>query len=249
MSDIDNNDIYGLDLLTTKTKKEDSNNVYLTNNTNDYYSDSEQSSHKSMGNSEKIFSNASEDEMEEIINEAQLKEKRIILDKLRKYETKHGIKLHKPFSMNSPLQELQFELDLVNKEANMTTTVKYMKQALVTGIYCLEKLNKRFDPLDIYLDGWTASYEEGIDSVETVLEDLYDKYFDSIGCIPPEIQLIGGIVLSGVVYNSTHRVMQDENSSMISKMAKNIDDLDGPSGDFANKILSENTKRINVKFS
>ncbi len=135
---------------------------------------------------------------------AEMIEKRRILRRLKRYEIKKGITLDRAVSMHTSLEELRMELDLVKREANIDNSIEFSKAAIVMCCSGIEYLNKAYDPLDLYLDGWSASVEVSIDDYEDILEDLYDKYYNSVNAAP-EIKLILGLVMSAVLYNISHK--------------------------------------------
>jgi hypothetical protein len=179
-------------------------------------------------------SNAYRQANRDINNKAEFEEKRRILTKIKRYETRRGIKIDKSISMYSSLTELRVELELIQKEAKMESAIDYSKRAITMCAVGIEILNKRYDPLDIYLDGWSASVDESIDDYDEILEELYDKYYTSVSAAP-EVKLILGLVMSGIMYNVSHKMLNPKNSTFLSKLAK--DHMDGPSGGLAESIL------------
>lgn len=191
---------------------------------------------------------------EKIDKKAESEEKRRILTKLRRYEMRRGIKLDKSVSMYTSLDELRLELELVKKEVRMESTIDYGKRAITMCAVGIEILNKRYDPLDIYLDGWSASVDESIDDYDEILEELYDKYYTSVTAAP-EVKLILGLVMSAVMYNITNKMLNPTNSSFLSKLSRehgkqpvNEDvSFDGPSGGLAESILREDLNALRSK--
>ncbi len=119
-----------------------------------------------------------------------LKEKRKILFKLRRYEKK-GHKLSGRYSIHTPLDELQSEYYTLRKEVNLEQGLKVSKNILISACSMLEFVNNKFDPLDGVLDGWSEEINEDVDNgdYDEVLEDLYDKYCETID-VGPEIKLL-----------------------------------------------------------
>jgi hypothetical protein len=181
-------------------------------------------------------------------------EKRKILTKLRRYELRRGIKLNTAVSIHTPLEDLQLELELVNKELNLDKTIEQGKKLITLLAFGIEAFNKKYDPLDVYLDGWSASVNEDIDSYDEILEELYDKYYTSIDA-SPEIKLIMGLTMSAIMYNVSHKMLSPGNSTFLSKLAKdhNTRQMDstmgaggmsGPSGGIADEILQEDLNAL-----
>jgi len=205
-------------------------------------------------------------------HEAELLEKRRILTKLRRYEMRRGIKLSTAVSIHTSLEELRLELEIVNKELKMDQAVEQGKKFITMFAFGVELMNNKFDPLDIYLDGWSASVNNEIDTYDEILEELYDKYYDAIDA-SPEVKLIFGLVTSAIMYNISHKMLNPNNSTFLSKLAKNhnntqmdntmngsmtdqMNEMTGPSGGMADEILradlnalrSETKKQPLVRF-
>jgi hypothetical protein len=179
-------------------------------------------------------------------------EKRKILTKLRRYELRRGIKLNTAVSIHTPLEDLQLELELVNKELNLDKTIEQGKKLITLMAFGIEAFNNKYDPLDVYLDGWSASVNEDIDSYDEILEELYDKYYTSIDA-SPEIKLIMGLTMSAIMYNVSHKMLSPGNSTFLSKLAKDhntrqmdstMGDMSGPSGGIADEILQEDLNAL-----
>jgi hypothetical protein len=183
--------------------------------------------------------------------EAELLEKRKILTRLRRYEMRKGIKLDTPVSLHTPIDELRLELEIINKELRMSSAVENSKKMITMCVFGIEIMNNKFDPLDIYLDGWSASVNEDIDSYDEILEELYDKYYNTIDA-SPEIRLIGGLMMSAIMYNISHKMLTPGNSSFLSKVAKGHQEtqinstmnVSGPSGGMADEILQEDLNAL-----
>jgi hypothetical protein len=78
-----------------------------------------------------------------------------------------------------------------------------MLMACVTGI---EFLNKRYDPFDVKLEGWSESLMENMDDYDNVFERLHDKY-SSKAQMAPEIELLLSIVGSAFMFHLTNSMM------------------------------------------
>lgn len=181
--------------------------------------------------------------------DAELLEKRKILTKLRRYELRKGIKLNTPVSIHTPLEDLQMEQELIQKELKMDQAVDYGKKFITMFAWGIEIVNQKYDPLDVYLDGWSASVNEEIDSYDEILEELYDKYYSTIDA-SPEVRLIMGLVVSAITYNISHKMLDPKNSTFLSKIAQNHNSkqmdsvLTGPSGGIADEILQEDLNAL-----
>ena len=137
-----------------------------------------------------------------------LREKRKLLFKLKRYERK-GFKLSSKFSINTPLEEIQCEYETIRKEASLEQSLKVSKNILISVCSILEFMNNKFDPLDVVLDGWSEEINEDVENgdYDEVLEDLYDKYADTIE-MGPEIKLLMMIGGSAVKFHLTHTILK-----------------------------------------
>ena len=137
-----------------------------------------------------------------------LREKRKLLFKLKRYEKK-GYKLSAKFSIHTPLEEIQCEYETIRKESNLENSLKVSKNILISVCSVLEFLNNKFDPLDIVLDGWSEEINEDVETgdYDEVLEDLYDKYADTVE-MGPEIKLLMMIGGSAVKFHLCHTVLK-----------------------------------------
>ena len=137
-----------------------------------------------------------------------LREKRKLLFKLKRYEKK-GYKLSAKFSIHTPLEEIQCEYETIRKESNLENSLKVSKNILISVCSVLEFLNNKFDPLDVVLDGWSEEINEDVENgdYDEVLEDLYDKYADTVE-MGPELKLLMMIGGSAVKFHLTHTILK-----------------------------------------
>ena len=137
-----------------------------------------------------------------------LREKRKLLFKLKRYEKK-GFKLSNKFSINTPLEEIQCEYETIRKEASLEQSLKVSKNILISVCSILEFMNNKFDPLDVVLDGWSEEINEDVENgdYDEVLEDLYDKYADTVE-MGPELKLLMMIGGSAVKFHLTHTILK-----------------------------------------
>lgn len=76
--------------------------------------------------------------------------------------------------------------------------------ACVTG---LEFLNKRYDPLNLQLEGWSESIMENVDDYDGVFEELYVKYKSSMQ-VAPEVKLIMMLGGSATMFHLTNSMFK-----------------------------------------
>ena len=94
-----------------------------------------------------------------------MKEKFGYLKKLEGLERK-GVELTKKYSMESSLQEMMGEYEMIISEKERENSVKFQGNMLSAVINGVEFLNNRFDPFDIKLDGWGEQFGEATKACE-----------------------------------------------------------------------------------
>ena len=77
-----------------------------------------------------------------------LREKFKALRKLEELERK-GVKLSKRYSMESNLEEMQGEYEMIIDEKERSNSCKFQGRMLMAAVTGIEFLNNRFDPFDI----------------------------------------------------------------------------------------------------
>ena len=170
------------------------------------------------------------------------RKKQEILLKLVSLEKK-GIELSKKFSMSSKLSDLQFELDMHTKQAELDVSVKFQQKVLMAAVTGLEFANKRFDPLGAKLDGWSESVMDNLDDYESIFAKLHEKYKERAD-LPPELQLLVTLVGSAFMFHVTKSMFSSAlprgmDGTQTSEIMKNISKaMQGSSGDISGPSLN-----------
>ena len=81
-----------------------------------------------------------------------VREKFKFLRRLEDLERK-GATLTKKYTMDSPLQELQGEYEMILAEREKSNSVKFQAKMLMACVTGLEFLNNKFDPFDLKMEG------------------------------------------------------------------------------------------------
>ena len=92
-------------------------------------------------------------EKPKLTKEEELREKFKYLRKLEALEKK-GATLTQRYSMESNLDEMIGEYEMIIAEKEKSNSMKFQGKMLMAAITGLEFLNNKFDPFDIKLDGW-----------------------------------------------------------------------------------------------
>lgn len=164
---------------------------------------------------------------------------------------KKGVRLPRRFTMASSLEEMRAEYDRIVREKHVDASVKFQRKMLVAAVTGIEYLNKRFDPFEVKLEGWSESVHEGIDEYDEVFEELHEKYKGK-GKMAPELRLLMMLGGSAFMFHLTNTMfksslpgldqvlkqnpdlMKHMASATASTMAQSGNDPTGMSGLFAN---------------
>jgi len=108
---------------------------------------------------------------------------------LRKFErlNKLGVPIRKRFTMDSPLDEMEMELEFVRKEKAMDSTIKQFSEWFITGMSALEWGSKNVNMVKMFglqLDGLSQSAQMNVGDLEEDFEELYDLYGDQMRMHP-----------------------------------------------------------------
>jgi hypothetical protein len=143
-----------------------------------------------------------------------LREKFKYLRKLESIEKK-GVELTKKYNMDSNLQEMMGEYEMIMEEKTRQNSIKFQGNVMMTIINGIEFLNNRFDPFDVKLDGWSDQINENINDYDDIFGELYEKY-KSKASLSPELKLLfqlGGsammVHMSNTMFKSAMPGMDD----------------------------------------
>ena len=128
------------------------------------------------------------------------KRKAELLSKARKYKKDRGVEFNIPLSMNTPLDELEAEVQRVEDDQNVMNATTVGRNLIVSSITLLEFLNGKYNPFDLYLDGWSVDVKEKSDNNEfdDPIKKIYEKYKDKAQ-MAPEVQLLLALGTSAVM--------------------------------------------------
>ena len=171
----------------------------------DNYSESEYSS----GNS--FSENGSYDDAESEVNEKESYEekqklKQDLLIKIQALEKK-GFEFSKKFNMTSSYSEMEFEYTKIKKFIESQAGIKFARRCLMACVTGIEFLNKKFDPFNIKLEGWSENVMESVDDYDNIFEKLHEKY-SSKAEIAPEIELLLMLGGSAFMFHLTNSLLK-----------------------------------------
>lgn len=148
-----------------------------------------------------------------------LREKFSVLRKLEALEAK-GVKLTKKYSMESNLQEMKGEYEMIVAEKEKSNSVKFQGKMLMAAITGIEFLNNRFDPFDVKLDGWGEQVNENIDDYDEIFGELHEKY-KSKAKMAPELKLLFQLAGSAIMVHMTNTMFKSAMPGMDDIMRQN----------------------------
>jgi hypothetical protein len=125
------------------------------------------------------------------------------LDRLRK----KGL-VSKPYDIHSDILELRTEVSRARTEVELESSIQFSRNMLMATVNALEFLNKRYDPFDLALDGWSGTVMQNIDKYDNVLEKLYYKYRNRIS-VAPEIELMLSLAGSAFMFHLTNHMFKN----------------------------------------
>jgi hypothetical protein len=138
--------------------------------------------------------------------EEKQKLKQDLLIKIQALEKK-GFEFSKKFNMTSSYEEMEFEFSKVKKFIDTQAGIKMARRALMACVTGLEFLNRRFDPFNLKLDGWSENVMESADDYDNIFERLIEKY-SSKAEMAPEIELLLTLGGSAFMFHLTNSLLK-----------------------------------------
>jgi hypothetical protein len=148
-----------------------------------------------------------------------LREKFRYLRRLEELESK-GAHLSKKYTMDSSLQEMQGEYEMIIAEKEKANSIKFQGKILMAAITGIEFLNNKFDPFDIKIDGWSEQCNENINDYDEIFAELHEKY-KSKSKMAPELKLLFQLAGSAVMVHMTNTMFKSAMPGMDDIMRQN----------------------------
>lgn len=148
-------------------------------------------------------------------------EKADLLNKLNRLEKK-GFQTSKKFTAYSSIEELRTEVKRITYSIEIDQSVRFSRRMLVACITGVEFLNKRYNPFDLALEGWSESVMENVDDYDGVFEELYNKYKTKMN-VAPEVKLIMMLGGSAMMFHLTNSMFKSAIPNMGDVMKQNPD--------------------------
>ena len=148
-------------------------------------------------------------------------EKADLVNKLGRLEKK-GFAVNKRLNAYSPVDELRTEVKRITYSIEVDKSVKFSRRMLIACVTGLEFMNKRYNPFEIQLDGWSENVMEGVDDYDEVFEELYVKYRTKMK-MAPEVKLIMMLGGSAMMFHLTNSMFKSVMPNMNDVMKQNPD--------------------------
>lgn len=133
-------------------------------------------------------------------------EKMDILNKLARLERK-GFNVNKRLNAYSPVEDLRNEYKRITYTIDVDQSIKFSRRALVATVTGLEFLNKRYNPFELQLEGWSESIMENLDDYDGVFEELHVKYGEKMQ-VAPEVKLLMMVGGSAMMFHLTNSMFK-----------------------------------------
>jgi hypothetical protein len=148
-------------------------------------------------------------------------EKADLLNKLSRLEKK-GFNVNKRLNAYSDISEIRTEYKRIMYSIEAEQSIKFSRRMLIACVTGIEFLNKRYNPFDVMLEGWSESVMENVDDYDGVFEELYVKYRNKMQ-VAPEIKLIMMLGGSGMMFHLTHSMFKAAMPNLNDVMKQNPD--------------------------
>jgi hypothetical protein len=133
-------------------------------------------------------------------------EKADLLNKLARLEKK-GFKTSGKLSTYSDIEQIRTEYKRIMYQIETDQSVKVARRVMIACVTGLEFLNKRYDPFDLELDGWSENMMENVDDYDTVFEELHAKYKNKVA-VAPEIKLLMMVGGSAMMFHLSKSIFK-----------------------------------------
>jgi hypothetical protein len=148
-------------------------------------------------------------------------EKAALLTKIERLKKK-GIASVARLSGYSDIGEIRTEFKRMMYSVEVEQSNKFARRMLVACCTGIEFMNKRFDPFDVQLDGWSETIMENLDDYDDVFEELHNKYKTKVQ-MAPELKLVMMVGGSAMMFHLTNSMFKSAFPSMNQVVKQNPD--------------------------
>lgn len=125
---------------------------------------------------------------------------------------KKGLNTSARLTVYSDIEDIRAEYKRLVYSIEVDQSVKFQRRMLVACVSGIEFLNKKFDPFDLELDGWSENVMENQEDYDGVFEELFQKYRSKVS-VAPEIKLmfmVGGSAMMFHLSKSMFKPFQQQ---------------------------------------
>jgi hypothetical protein len=148
-------------------------------------------------------------------------EKAALLTKIERLKKK-GIASVARLSGYSEIEEIRTEFKRMMYSVELDQSTKFARRMLVACCTGIEFMNKRFDPFDVQLEGWSETIMENLDDYDDVFEELHNKYKTKVQ-MAPELKLVMMVGGSAMMFHLTNSMFKSAFPSMNQVVKQNPD--------------------------
>jgi hypothetical protein len=148
-------------------------------------------------------------------------EKADLLNKISRLGKK-GMHTSSRLTAYSDIEEIRTEYKRLTYAIEADRAIKFQRRILIACVTGLEYMNKRFDPFDLQLEGWSENMMENVEDYDGVFEELYQKYNTKVN-VAPEVKLIMMVGGSAMMFHLTNSMFKAAMPDMNKVMKQNPD--------------------------
>lgn len=128
---------------------------------------------------------------------------------------KKGLQTSNRLTIYSDIEDIRAEYKRLTYSIEVEQSIKFQRRMLIACVSGIEFLNKKFDPFDLELDGWSENIMENQEDYDSVFEELFQKYRSKVN-VAPEIKLmfmVGGSAMMFHLSKSMFKPLMQQKQS------------------------------------
>lgn len=120
-----------------------------------------------------------------------------------------GCQTTRGFGYDANLEDLEREVARLKAQRKKDLWIRDMNRGVIALASFTEKMNKRYNPFGLDLDGFGENTLENIEEFDDIHRDLYDKYLTEVD-YPPEVRWVKAFVAGALTYSQERsKIMQE----------------------------------------
>jgi hypothetical protein len=151
---------------------------------------------------EPVVLNDFQEFMYETHRETEMLEKSELLARMQQLE-REGFPAVKKMTLNTPLDDIRYEVYRQTREFNKTKSLKSMRNYLVTASSFIELANDHFNPFELQLSGFSNAIMMNIEDYDSTLLSLHHKYSGRGGDMAPEWKLAMSLTFAAICHHTS----------------------------------------------